>query len=157
MEENVQRAVVHLARQGTAQFVAAPGNKTTKGERTSAPSVHRIGQPGTNRASTPGPHIVPEPSNVGRAADPGATWAAWRAGRQVREDAAGYYQGMPWSDRIVIDPEIAAGKPVIRGTRLAVEFILDLLAAGQSAADILANYPGLTHDDILACLACARE
>ncbi|HTQ56529.1 MAG TPA: DUF433 domain-containing protein [Bryobacteraceae bacterium] len=45
-------------------------------------------------------------------------------------------------DRIVIDPEILAGKPVIRGTRLAVEFILDLLAAGQSEADIVTNYPG---------------
>jgi uncharacterized protein (DUF433 family) len=61
------------------------------------------------------------------------------------------YQGMGWPDRIVIDSEILAGKPVIRGTRLAVEFILDLLAEGQPEADILANYPGLTHDDILAC------
>lgn len=48
---------------------------------------------------------------------------------------------MSWPDRIVIDPEILAGKPVVRGTRLAVEFILDLLAAGQSEADVLANYP----------------
>lgn len=69
----------------------------------------------------------------------------------------GYYPGMSWPDRIVIDPEILAGKPVIRGTRLAVEFILDLLAAGEQEADILVNYPGLTHDDILACLACARR
>jgi uncharacterized protein (DUF433 family) len=64
---------------------------------------------------------------------------------------------MPWPDRIVSEPGILAGKPVVRGTRVAVEFILELLAAGQSEADILANYPGLTHDDILACLACARE
>ena len=62
---------------------------------------------------------------------------------------------MSWPGRIVIDPEILAGKPVVRGTRLAVEFILELLAAGQSEADILANYPGLAHDDILACLAYA--
>ena len=62
---------------------------------------------------------------------------------------------MSWPERIVIGPEILAGKPVIRGTRLAVEFILELLAAGQSQADILANYPGLTRDDILACLAYA--
>jgi uncharacterized protein (DUF433 family) len=55
----------------------------------------------------------------------------------------------------VIDPEILAGKPVVRGTRLAVEFILELLASGQSEADILANYPGLTRDDLLACLAYA--
>ncbi len=62
---------------------------------------------------------------------------------------------MPLSERIVVDPEILAGKPVIRGTRLAVEFILELLAAGQSEADILANYPGLTREDVLACLSYA--
>lgn len=66
-----------------------------------------------------------------------------------------YDQGMSWPERIVIEPEILAGKPVVRGTRLAVEFILELLAAGQSEAAILANYPGLTRDDILACLAYA--
>ncbi|MBI3681147.1 MAG: DUF433 domain-containing protein [Acidobacteria bacterium] len=62
---------------------------------------------------------------------------------------------MPLSERIVVDPEILAGKPVIRGTRLAVEFVLELLAAGQSEQDLLTNYPGLTHDDILACLSYA--
>jgi uncharacterized protein (DUF433 family) len=62
---------------------------------------------------------------------------------------------MSWPERIVIEPGVLAGKPVVRGTRLAVEFILELLAAGQSEAAILANYPGLTRDDILACLAYA--
>lgn len=62
---------------------------------------------------------------------------------------------MPLSERIVVDPEILAGKPVIRGTRLAVEFILELLAAGQSESEIVANYPGLTREDILACLSYA--
>ena len=62
---------------------------------------------------------------------------------------------MPWSERIVVDPEMLAGKPVIRGTRLAVEFVLELLAAGQSESEILANYPGLVREDILACLAYA--
>ena len=62
---------------------------------------------------------------------------------------------MPVSDRIVVDPEILAGKPVIRGTRLAVEFILELLAAGQSESEVLANYPGLSRDNILACLSYA--
>ena len=62
---------------------------------------------------------------------------------------------MSWPERVVIDPEILAGKPVVRGTRLAVEFLLELLAAGQSEADILASYPGLTRDDILACRAYA--
>jgi uncharacterized protein (DUF433 family) len=60
---------------------------------------------------------------------------------------------MPLSERIVLDPEILAGKPVIRGTRLAVEFILELLASGQSEGEIQANYPGLTREDILACLS----
>jgi uncharacterized protein (DUF433 family) len=62
---------------------------------------------------------------------------------------------MSWPDRIAVDPEVLAGKPVIRGTRLAVEFILELLAAGQSEADIVANYPGLEHEDVLACLVYA--
>jgi uncharacterized protein (DUF433 family) len=62
---------------------------------------------------------------------------------------------MLWPGRIVVDPEVLDGKPVIRGTRLAVEFILELLAAGQSETDILAGYPGLTRDDIRACLAYA--
>jgi uncharacterized protein (DUF433 family) len=62
---------------------------------------------------------------------------------------------MGWPDRIVIDPEVLAGKPVIRGTRLAAEFILELLAAGQSQDQLLANYPRLTREDILACLAYA--
>lgn len=62
---------------------------------------------------------------------------------------------MPLSERIVLDAEVLAGKPVIRGTRLAVEFILELLAAGQSEDEILRNYPGLTREDILACLSYA--
>jgi uncharacterized protein (DUF433 family) len=63
---------------------------------------------------------------------------------------------MPLSERIVVDPEILAGKPAVRGTRLAVEFILELLAAGQSENELLTNYPGLTREDILACLSYAR-
>jgi uncharacterized protein (DUF433 family) len=62
---------------------------------------------------------------------------------------------MPWPERIIVDPEILAGKPVIRGTRIAAELILQLLAAGQSENEILANYPGLTREDILACLSYA--
>jgi uncharacterized protein (DUF433 family) len=62
---------------------------------------------------------------------------------------------MAWSERIVIDPQILAGKPVIRGTRLSVEFVLSLLAAGQSENDLLHNYPGITREDILACLSYA--
>lgn len=62
---------------------------------------------------------------------------------------------MPYTDRIVIDPEILVGKPVIKGTRLAVEFIIELLANGWSQEDILKNYPGLSPEDILACLSYA--
>ena len=62
---------------------------------------------------------------------------------------------MPLSERIVADSGILAGKPVIRGTRLAVAFVLELLAAGQSEEEILKNYPGLTREDILACLSYA--
>lgn len=60
---------------------------------------------------------------------------------------------MEWRDRIIIDPEILVGKPVIQGTRLAVEFIIDLMAQGWSEAEIIRNYPGLTREDIRACLA----
>ncbi len=59
---------------------------------------------------------------------------------------------MGWPSRIVVDPEILAGKPVIRGTRIAVELILELLAGGQSEKEILESYPGLSREDILACL-----
>jgi uncharacterized protein (DUF433 family) len=59
--------------------------------------------------------------------------------------------------RITLDPAVLAGKPVIRGTRLAVEFVIGLMADGWIEDDILANYPGLTHADVIACLACARD
>lgn len=62
---------------------------------------------------------------------------------------------MSWQERIVIDPKILMGKPVIKGTRLSVEFILDLLAQGWSEADLLRNYPGITQADIKACLSYA--
>lgn len=62
---------------------------------------------------------------------------------------------MSWQERIIIDPEILVGKPVIKGTRLSVEFVIDLLAQGWLEADILRNYPGLTQEDIKACLSYA--
>ena len=64
---------------------------------------------------------------------------------------------MNWQDRIVVDPEILVGKPVVKGTRLAVEFIIDLLAQGWTETEILRNYPGLTHEDIRACLLYASN
>lgn len=59
--------------------------------------------------------------------------------------------------RIALDPDVMVGKPVIRGTRLTVEFVIGLLADGWSEAEIVANYPGVAHEDILACLAYARD
>lgn len=56
-------------------------------------------------------------------------------------------------DRISINPAVCGGKPCIRGTRIWVSLILDLLASGMSDADVRAEYPMLTHDDILAARA----
>lgn len=64
---------------------------------------------------------------------------------------------MKWQERIVLDPAILAGKPVIKGSRLAVEFIIGLLAAEWTEEEILYNYPGLTHEDIVACLHYASS
>jgi uncharacterized protein (DUF433 family) len=60
-------------------------------------------------------------------------------------------------ERIVLDPEVLTGKPVIRGTRIAVEFVVDLLGQGWSETQILDNYPGIKHEDILACLQYASQ
>lgn len=64
---------------------------------------------------------------------------------------------MIWEERITVDPDVLVGKPVVKGTRLAVEFIIDLLAQGWSSDELVRNYPGLTIDDIHACLAYAGE
>ena len=60
-------------------------------------------------------------------------------------------------DRISIDPAICGGKPCIKGTRIWVSLILDLLAGGTSEAELIAQYPGLTHGDILAAIAYGAE
>jgi uncharacterized protein (DUF433 family) len=60
-----------------------------------------------------------------------------------------------WEKRIEITPRILVGKPVVKGTRLAVKFIIDLLAQGWPESEILRNYPGLVQEDIRACLAYA--
>ena len=59
--------------------------------------------------------------------------------------------------RITLDPAVFAGKPVTRGIRLSVEFVMGLMADGWGEADILATCPSATHEDILACLAYARD
>jgi uncharacterized protein (DUF433 family) len=60
-------------------------------------------------------------------------------------------------DRITFNPKIMSGKPVIKGTRLTVEYILNLLAHGATSAEILAEYDGLTQSDIQACLLFATR
>lgn len=64
---------------------------------------------------------------------------------------------MNWQDRISVDPKVLVGKPVIKGTRIAVEFLMELLAEGWSHDDILKSYPHLTADDIQAALHYATE
>ncbi len=63
---------------------------------------------------------------------------------------------MNCNDYITADPAVLVGKPVVRGTRLAVEFVLDLIAQGRPEAEIARNYR-LTPDQIRACAAYARE
>jgi len=62
-----------------------------------------------------------------------------------------------WKNRITIDPNILAGKPIVKGTRISVELILDLLANGWTTETILENYPQLKKEDIIAVLKYATE
>ena len=64
---------------------------------------------------------------------------------------------MGWKERIVVDPKILVGKPVIKGSRLAVEFIVELLSEGWTNQQIKDNYPGIMDEDIRACLSYAAE
>lgn len=58
--------------------------------------------------------------------------------------------------RITANPQIFGGKPIIRGMRISVELVLSLLAQGETAEDVLADYPDLTREDLQACLAYAH-
>jgi len=60
-------------------------------------------------------------------------------------------------ERITVDPKIMVGKPVIRDTRLTVEYILNLLAHGATVEEILQEYPGLSREDIQACILFATK
>lgn len=64
---------------------------------------------------------------------------------------------MRFKDRVIIDEKILDGKPVIKGTRLSVEFLLELLTAGWTIERILENYPQLEREDILAALEYSLE
>ena len=61
-----------------------------------------------------------------------------------------------WEEKIEINAQVLAGKPVIKGTRLSVEFMLSLLEQGWSVAEIVRNYPGITEADIEACRLFAK-
>lgn len=61
------------------------------------------------------------------------------------------------NDRIIVEPNIMVGKPVIRGTRITVEYILELLEQNWPIEKIVAEHPRITRPDILAALAYARE
>ena len=61
-----------------------------------------------------------------------------------------------WRERLDMNPHVIVGKPVIRGTRLSVELIIGFLAAGLSREDIFDSYPGVTEEDIRACLHFAH-
>ncbi len=60
-------------------------------------------------------------------------------------------------ERITLDPNILVGKPIIKGTRLSVEYILNLLAHGATPEEIIEEYEGLAHEDIRACLLFASR
>jgi uncharacterized protein (DUF433 family) len=64
---------------------------------------------------------------------------------------------MNWRERITVDPDALVGKPVVRGTRLSVEFAVGLLTEGWTERQLLANYPTLSAEDVRACLAYAAE
>ena len=82
----------------------------------------------------------------------------WRTTRKfVSGVGVCYFGSMALADRITIDLNVLVGKPVVRGTRLSVELIVDLLAQGWTQEQILDSYPNLTVDDIRACLAYASE
>lgn len=60
-------------------------------------------------------------------------------------------------DRISIDPQVCGGKPCVRGTRIWVSLVLDLRADGMSDAELLAEYPQLVHENVLAAIAYGAE
>lgn len=64
---------------------------------------------------------------------------------------------MHWQQYISVNPKILFGKPVIKGTRIAVDLIVEKFASGETMEDILESYPHLSKEKILACLAYASE
>ena len=64
---------------------------------------------------------------------------------------------MNWKDHIEVNPEVLVGKPIIKGTRISVELILDRMADGWSMEDVLSSYPHISREDVLAALSFASE
>lgn len=64
---------------------------------------------------------------------------------------------MNWRERITSDKDILAGKPVVKGTRLSVEFLLGLFASGWKEAEVLENYPSISKEDLQAVFAFAQD
>ena len=64
---------------------------------------------------------------------------------------------MNWKDRIEVNPAVLVGKPIIKGSRISVELILDRLADGWSMEDVLNSYPHISREDVLAALSFASE
>lgn len=79
----------------------------------------------------------------------------WSGPEQARQ--ASYRLGMDLLERITIDPAVRFGKPCVRGTRLTVGDVLGTLASGCTEAELLEDFPQLSHEDVLACLAFAAE
>ncbi len=74
-----------------------------------------------------------------------------------RKSLTKWKETMNWKEYIHSDPEVLVGKPVIKGTRLAIDFILDLLAQGWTEEQILENYPTLTKESLKALFAFVSE
>ena len=73
-------------------------------------------------------------------------------------DSGGYLLRLiGMSERITINPDVCNGRPVIRGTRIAVQTVLEFLAAGDSIEDVLEEYPTLKREDVQACLDYASK
>jgi uncharacterized protein (DUF433 family) len=68
-----------------------------------------------------------------------------------------YHPHMDWREHITVDASVMTGKPVVRGTRITVETVVDLLARGYAVPDVLKQHPHLAEADVLACLAYARD
>lgn len=78
--------------------------------------------------------------------NPGSSY--WYESRKIR---------LAWKDRIIVDPKIMVGKPILKGTRITVAHIIDLLAQGWTSEEILKNYPQLKKQDLDAALKYAAE